>query len=280
MGFNILNYFSRNSDYIIIGKFLGAVPLGLYTFAYRLMQFPLQYVSNVVGRVLFPTMSMMQDNDQSLRGAYIQACKYVAMVTFPVMTLVSILAPEIVTVIFGEKWVASIPLVRIFGIVGAVQSIITLNGNIYTAKGRTDLLFYWGVISSTVAVLGFVIGVRWGVYGVAIGYALATFVLLIPNFGIPFRLIGQKYSVFVYALRVQIFMTLISSSIIYIVSLFQRSYGVSSIIILITNCVLGLGIYLYGTLIFDRQSIFKLIEDIFGYAPTNLLGIKQIIPSK
>src|SRR4030095_10140235 len=41
-GFNVLNYFTRNADNLLIGRYLGAQDLGLYDFAYRVMLYPLQ----------------------------------------------------------------------------------------------------------------------------------------------------------------------------------------------------------------------------------------------
>ena len=60
VGFNVFNYFIRNADNMLIGRFLGASELGYYSMAYRLMLWPLQNISSVVGRVLFPEFSRLQ----------------------------------------------------------------------------------------------------------------------------------------------------------------------------------------------------------------------------
>ena len=55
-GFNIVNYFGRNVDYLLIGKFLGAEALGFYSLAYKLMMVPLQNISWAISRVMFPAL--------------------------------------------------------------------------------------------------------------------------------------------------------------------------------------------------------------------------------
>ncbi len=57
VGFNIFNYFARNMDYLLIGRFLGAQELGYYTLAYRILLFPIQSISNVIRRVMLPIYS-------------------------------------------------------------------------------------------------------------------------------------------------------------------------------------------------------------------------------
>ena len=67
LGFNVFNYFARNADYLLIGKFLGATLLGIYTLAYRMMLYPLQSITTVICRVMFPVYSKLQDDDASFR---------------------------------------------------------------------------------------------------------------------------------------------------------------------------------------------------------------------
>ena len=199
-GFNIFNYFARNADYLLIGRFLGATPLGVYTLAYRIMLYPLQTISTVISRVMFPVYSHLQDDDARFRSAYLRTAGMIALVTFPMMVGLWIIAKPLVFTIFGTKWAMVLPLIRIFAPVGLVQSIWVTVGCIYQAKGRTAAFFRWGVGSSLLLVASFLVGLRWGILGVATAYAIATLVLVLPNFVIPFRFIGLRLSDFLVAL--------------------------------------------------------------------------------
>ena len=71
-GFNVLNYFSRNADNLLVGKFLGSVPLGYYQMGYTLMTYPLQNFASVVAQVVYPALSKMQDDRERFRAAYLR----------------------------------------------------------------------------------------------------------------------------------------------------------------------------------------------------------------
>jgi O-antigen/teichoic acid export membrane protein len=267
-GFNILNFFSRNTDYLLIGKFLGAEPLGMYTFAYRLMQFPLQHIAGVVNRVLFPTLSQLQNNNILFRKGYIQASRLIALVTFPMMISVFALAQEIVLVFFGEKWKPSIPIIQALALVGLIQSVGGMVGNIYTAKGKTNWMFYWGLFSSFLTVSGIAYGLKWGVLGVGISYACISYLLFYPSLAIPFRMIDLRFSDYLRSFKTQGILSAIIGLIMIIISGWQRLAGFPSPIILVSNILLGSVIYLLVLLRYDRGIINDFFRAIFGkYTP-------------
>jgi O-antigen/teichoic acid export membrane protein len=191
-GYTTFNYFFRNADNFLIGIFLGAVPLGFYGMAYQLMLYANQSITGVVSRVLFPALSQIQDDNARLGRAYLKTCELIALVTFPLMLGLMVVAEPFVTVLFGAKWLPIVPLVIIFAPIGMLQSIGGTTGLIYTAKGRTDLMFRWGIIAGVAYVTAFALGVRWGTLGVAVGFASVSLTLLVPNYAIPFRLVGLR----------------------------------------------------------------------------------------
>jgi lipopolysaccharide exporter len=188
-GFNILNYLSRNADNLIVGRFLGDISLGHYQMAYTVMTYPLSTFSSVICQVLFPAMSQVHDDNVRFRRAFIRTCMLISLFTFPMMLGLTVTARPLVYVVLGEKWLPVGGLLTVFGPLGMVQSITTVAGIIYNAKGRTDLMFRWGVTSSILFVLSFFIGLRWGIMGVATSYAIMFALLLVPGLVIPFRLI-------------------------------------------------------------------------------------------
>jgi len=191
-GFNIVNYFARNADNLLIGRYLGATALGYYSLAYRLMLYPLQNVSWVLGRVLFPAFAQIQHDNPRFRQAYLRVCAIIAAITFPLMLGMLVTAEPLVAAVLGSKWMPIVPLLMILALVGALQSVGTTVGHIYMAKGRTDWMFRWGLGAGALAVASFVAGLPWGITGVATAYAIASFVLAYPNFAIPFRLIDLR----------------------------------------------------------------------------------------
>src|ERR1017187_2122336 len=102
-GFGIFNYFSRNADNLIVGRYLGAAQLGYYQLAYNLMIYPVQSVTSVLGRVLFPAFSTLQQDDARFRAAYLRVVQIVALFCFPLMMGLLIPADALVTVVLGRQ---------------------------------------------------------------------------------------------------------------------------------------------------------------------------------
>lgn len=200
-GFSLVNYFNRNLDNLIIGKILGATLLGYYNFAYKLLLFPLGNISSVLGRVMFPSLSVIQKEKEKTCDIYIKANRCIAFITFPMMIGLCVVAPEFVRVIFSSRWERSIFILQVLSIVGMVQSIGTTVGWIYQAQGRTDIMLKWGIFSFIFIGTSFFIGVRWNIEGVAIAYAIATYSILYFSFAIPFKLINLNFKRFVNSLK-------------------------------------------------------------------------------
>src|SRR6266853_761895 len=191
-GANIFNYFARNADKLLIGRFLGPQDLGYYDLAYRLMQFPLQGISAVIGRVMFPLYSRMQDDAGQFGRTYLKVASAIALISFPLMLGLTALARPFVVTVFGAGWMPVIPLLLILAPLGAVQSIATTVGHIYMAKGRTDWALWWTIGAGLLIVLSFVLGLPWGILGVTSSYAVMFLLLTYPAFAVPFRLIGLR----------------------------------------------------------------------------------------
>ncbi|WP_159306598.1 oligosaccharide flippase family protein, partial [Klebsiella pneumoniae] len=83
VAFNFVNFFSRNSDQIIIGKFFSASILGQYSMAYKVMLFPIQSVTAVLTRSLYPVLSRLQESKQDALSAYLNVLKVISLVVTP-----------------------------------------------------------------------------------------------------------------------------------------------------------------------------------------------------
>jgi PST family polysaccharide transporter len=128
------------------------------------------------------------------REVYLRLCASIGIITFPLLFGLAGLAKPLVVVTLGHKWIPIIPLVIIFSPIGIFQSIGTTVGNIYLAKGKTDLMLLWGCATGSLYILSFVVGLKWGMIGVAVAYGIVTLIVLYPSLLIPFRLINLPVS--------------------------------------------------------------------------------------
>ncbi len=247
-GFGLVNYFSRNADNITVGKVLGQAPLGNYQLAYNLMLQPIQNISSVIAQATFPAFAKIQDDNNRFRLAYVRSCMLIALITFPVIAGMGVVADPMIRTIMGAKWIGAIPIFQVLAPVGIVQSVQTTVGAIYMSKGRTDWMFRWGIAQGCIFVTSFLIGVRFGVLGVAIAYCIAFLgITMIPSFVLPFRLIGLKVGDFAAALMPQITIT---GSMALVCWLWLRALPLMGIripwISLTSTVILGIVIYVFA----------------------------------
>jgi O-antigen/teichoic acid export membrane protein len=194
LGFSVFNYWIRNLDDLLIGRYLGSAALGIYTRSYSLMLLPLSQVSAIVTRVMFPALSSIQHDTPRVRHLYLRATRSIALVTFPLMIGLLVVARPFIFCVYGSQWQAVIPVLQIFCITGMGQAIGTTVGWIYTSQGRTDIMLKWGIFSGSIYVVSFLVGLRWGVLGVATSYTLFGYVILwYPGWTIPGRLIQLHF---------------------------------------------------------------------------------------
>ena len=192
----LMNYFSRNTDNLLVGRYLGSAPLGFYQMGYMLMTYPLQNFTTLVGQVVYPAMAKFPDDLDRLRAAYLRTCRLIALPILPIMLGLAVTAPSFVRVFLGARWMPVATLLIIFAPLGAAQALYGTVGLIYNTQGRPDIQLRWTAFASVMYVLSFVTGLRWGIVGVASAYATMWTVLMVPSFVIPFRLIdlsGKKF---------------------------------------------------------------------------------------
>jgi PST family polysaccharide transporter len=135
-----------NLDYILIGRRLGAEQLGYYTVAFRLPELLVISICTVIGQVLFSSFSARQDDGAGLRGQYLAATSVVAMVIVPIGAGLSATAPDVVPVVLGDAFSASVPVLQFLGIYGLVYGLTFHAGELYKATGRAHILLWLAVV--------------------------------------------------------------------------------------------------------------------------------------
>ncbi len=185
--FNLINYFSRNGDNLLIGKFLGSAQLGFYDKSYRLMMLPVQHLTHVITPVLMPVLSKYQDDKEVVYNTYLKVVKILATIGFPVSIFLFFSAYEIINIVYGPQWNQSIPVFKIIALMIGIQMIYASASSVFLAINRTHLLFYYGLIGATLLLSGISYGVFIGKTLEAVGYGLLVAFCL--NFFIVFYML-------------------------------------------------------------------------------------------
>lgn len=189
VGIKFLNFFNRRSDDFLIGYFLGPVALGYYTVAYRVLRIMTQLMTSTIDQVALPTFSNMQKEPERLRRAFYKVTQVASFIAFPAFLGMAALAPELVQVFFGSKWIASIPVMQVLAFIGILHSIYFFNSTVVMAMGKPNWQLRINCLNAVSNVIGFLIAVRWGIVAVALAYVLRGYLLSPVPLAVIHRLI-------------------------------------------------------------------------------------------
>ena len=187
-GYSMINYFSRNTDNLLIGRFGGAQSLGLYNKASQLLGLPTDQINEPLFSVAIPALSRLADSPERYRQAYLRMMEKVIMLTMPVVALMIVAADWLVGLVLGPQWSQAAPILIFMSLSGLFAPVMNTGGWLLVTQGRTRDMLYWSAINAPLAIVPIVIGLRWGAVGVAASYSVAR--LLVAN-PLQFWFIGR-----------------------------------------------------------------------------------------
>ena len=242
VGFNTIYYWARNADSYLIGKYCGAVDLGVYSRAYQLMMLPITQITQVVSSVMFPALCRVGHDITRLRDAILRAHRTIALVSFPTMVMVSLLAEPLILAVFGEKWRGVVPMLRVLAWTGLGQSL-GIQHLIYNTLGRTDVTFKIGGLNSALMIFSFLVGLPWGAVGVAVSYTIIWWAFVFPiGWSVASRMIGTSLTQILWNLREVVICTIVMGVFVQFTYLFSRGL-VHPIIQLLLSSTIGCAAY-------------------------------------
>jgi len=179
-GARFLFYVNGNADNVLVGRVLGSSALGVYAVAYNVMLIPFARLVYPIQQTLLPALSRIQEEPERIARLWLRANRAIAAVVVPAMVGLIVVAPDLVPVVFGERWHGLVRVVQILATSGLVLSLSSLCTSILVALGRTTSVLRFAVAASVLQLTGFGVGLHWGVKGVATGFVLAN-ALLVPS---------------------------------------------------------------------------------------------------
>ena len=178
--FNIVNYFARNFDNILIGRVWGAGSLGLYSKAYGLLMLPLRQINMPLSSVAIPALSALYGDLPRYQSYYLKTISLITLVSTPLVGFLIVCSDDLILLVLGPQWSAAGKIFAVLGISALIQPLYFTQGWLHVSAGRGDRYLRWGVISSILIVLSFIVGLPYGPVGVAIAYAAVTWAIIVP----------------------------------------------------------------------------------------------------
>lgn len=155
--FNVMSYFIRNLDKMLIGKYIGMAPLGYYEKSYRLMSLPIQNITYVITPVLHPILSDYQKETDKLATINERMVRLLAFIGFPLGILLFFCGRELMLFVFGSQWEPSIPAFQILSLTVGFQIVMSSSGSFFQSTNDTRGLFICGIFTAVATCTGFLV---------------------------------------------------------------------------------------------------------------------------
>lgn len=261
---DVVYFFGRDTDKFLIGRWLGAATLGIYYRAYMLMLLPVNQINTVITKVMFPALSVLQDDPEAMRKLYLKATHFISFISFPSLCLLFISAEPLIQLLLGSKWLGVVNYLRIFCLYGMLESISTTIFWLYKTTGRTDKMLRWGVISTILIIASFISGLWYnGAMGVAMFYVIMQFLLWIPGWRMAFRLIDLKLADMLKNIGPNFLNSLLAVPLPWWMMERMR-YKIPDILLIVALCLIYVAVYFICSFLSRQQGYFFIVRFFRG----------------
>ena len=259
MGMNLFNFLNRRSDDFLIGYFLGSTALGYYSVAYRLLLNLTQLLTVIISKVSLPTFSRLQEEPERLRNALYKGIELTSLITFPGFMGTVILAPEIVLVIFGEKWSPSIPVMQVLNLMGIIYAYFYFNAPVIMAVGKPSWKLALDFVQAVCNVFVFAISVKWGIVAVAAAYVIRSYLMAPLDIWVVWKLIRIDIGTYLRQGSVPLAGTIIMLIAIFIVKYFLSTL-ISSSALLVLSIFIGIIVYVLSIFVIAPKLFWQVVN--------------------
>ncbi len=176
-GFNMLNYWGRNSDHLIIGKVFGAQSLGIYSRAYKLLNLALGVMTSLFGKVLLPSLKDLGDKGGDMNKEYMNTLGVISLLSFPASIILIFFAEPLVRILWSDTWIEVAQLLPYIGILILIQTLDSTTGNIFILYKKENILMKIGIPTNIMIIAAIALGSFFSMVHVLRFYAIASIFL-------------------------------------------------------------------------------------------------------
>jgi O-antigen/teichoic acid export membrane protein len=261
MGSRTLRYVNDNIDNVLVGRYLGTADLAFYALAFRLLKLPVRLLGALVNQVSLPAFSRMQDDKARMRRWFLVSTQTMATGTYPFLMLGILLTPYLIPLLFGPKWEPAVVPTQLLTAVAMRQMVLMLVGPLFQALGKTREQFGWTVVAVAATVVGIVIGLQWGIVGVAAGVAISMYALAPLQIAVAARLVGFQGREYTRALLPSWLAVGAMVAAWFVVQWAGNAIGIPTILVVTIGSIVAFAAYL-GTLRFGFRSVYDGLHEI------------------
>lgn len=193
LGANLLQVICINFQNIVIGRKFSARQLGLYSQANKLDQITSNTIPQILVQVMFPVYSSVQDDREKLLRLLSMNMRVIAFMIFPVMALLIILGYDIITFLYGDKWVEAVPYFQILCAGGFFGCLLNINFYAVAAMGKSKALFHWSLQKWSVLIILILIGMNLGMQQLLWCMVISRFNIFMVNAYLSSKYVGFSF---------------------------------------------------------------------------------------
>ena len=244
LGVNVLGFFTRSIDNLVIGKILSAASVGIYSMAFQFARIPQMLVTGPLQYVLYGQLALAKSDIKSIRSVFIVITSVIAIVIFPTMAMVAVAYKPIFSLILSEKWTPSGNLFMIVAAACTVQAVTALCGTILLVLGRSDIRLRMTVEFGVIWILSLFATVNFGLNAIAVAYNAAVLMYTPRMLALVLPLIECRASAY---WRAMVIPTVISafSIVVYLIAQNSREFS-NSYKLLIASTIIVCAILIGG----------------------------------
>ena len=266
--FNFINYFSRNLDNLLIGRYFSSSALAYYDKAYQVSLYPNQVLTSLVTSVIHPILSDYEDEKERIKKVYLRISNLLATLGMPLSIFLFFTAEEVILFLFGGQWDGSVQAFQILALSVWLQMILSSTGGIFQSANRTDLLLLSGILSTVFNVAGIVIGISMGKIEYVAGFLVLSFSLnfLQANYLLMIKMFKANLLEFLNVLKKPLYLALMQAAVFW----FLPELPLNIFFSLVVKGLIFVVVWIIGLFLTGEFKRLKLeIERARGTAPDN-----------
>ena len=190
---SVLTTVNNNVLTVIFGRLFPAQAVGNFTQANKWNTMANQMVTNTMAQVAQPVFTQLTDDFERRRRVFGKMLRFTAFLSFPALFGLALVAPQVILLAIGEKWVDSIPLLQILCISGAFIPLYTVYQNLFLSQGKSGT-YMWLTIGQIIIMLIAVLACHsLGIKAMVIAFACINIMWLLAWQIFANRLIGYRF---------------------------------------------------------------------------------------
>ena len=254
---NMLSILLNNASYLLVGRFMGAAALGLYTLAFRIPEMLILQFCSIISRVIFPFYANMQDDIAGLKRGYIASTRFIMLITLPIGAGIALIAYPLVQAVFGSEWVDAAPVMQAIATFAVVSALAYNAGDVYKARGKPQILTWLTIVEIILLVpsLYYILNRYDSIALVGWVHAAVVFVISVIDIVIACRMLKVTFMEIIGALSPSVIASGIMALVV--LGIMDQVVGMAAWIQLISGILTGVLAYGASLMVFQRQLVFE-----------------------